>query len=143
MIKIEYITYNKETYAIIVRHNNQFKKKGVNFVSKSNDLLQLGFLNHSKNHQIRPHIHKKRERLIDYCTEVLIVKEGSIKVFFYNYKKKNINKSKILKKNDLIILFKGGHGFQVLKNTKIIEIKQGPYLKVSDKKIINEKDYTS
>ena len=49
---------------------------------------------------------------------------------------KKIPKTKILYKNDIIILFQGGgHGFEVKKNCEIIEVKQGPYLKGKDKKL--------
>ena len=41
--------------------------------------------------------------------------------------------SKIVKKNDILILLSGGHGFKVLKNCKMIEVKQGPYFKEEDK----------
>ena len=55
---------------------------------------------------------------------------------FYDEKKKNIKKDKILKKNDIIMLFKGGHGFEVIKDVEIIEVKQGPYTKHKDKILI-------
>ena len=47
-----------------------------------------------------------------------------------------MKKDKILTKGDIIILFQGGHGFQILEKTNIIEIKQGPYVEGKDKKII-------
>ena len=72
------------------------------------------------------HIFIEKKRIINYCTEVLIIKKGKLKVIFYNSKGKNIGKSKILNKDDLIILFKDGHGFKVIKDCKIIEVKQGP-----------------
>ena len=36
--------------------------------------------------------------------------------------------SKKLYANDLIIMSKGGHGFKVLKDIEMIEVKQGPTL---------------
>ena len=134
---MEEIIYNKSVYALLVRGNEQYKSKGVNFVTKNKDLLQLGFISHKKNHLIKPHIHKKNKRVINYCTEVLLIKEGMLKVQFYNEKGINIKKDKRLYKNDILILFKGGHGFEVKKDCKIIEIKQGPYTKKSDKVLLN------
>ncbi len=130
---MEEIIYKKNVYALLIRGNDQYKSKGVNFVTKNKDLLQLGFISHKKNHLIKPHIHKKNKRIINYCTEVLLIKEGVLKVHFYNEKGINIKKDKKLYKNDILILFKGGHGFEVAKDCKIIEIKQGPYSKKSDK----------
>ena len=50
--------------------------------------------------------------------------------------------SKILIKDDILILIKGAHGFKVLEPCDILEIKQGPYNKKRDKirfNPINEK----
>ena len=140
---LETINYKNQTYALIIRSKNQFIKKSVNFLTKNSDLMQIGFLNHRKNHIITSHIHKKKKRVINYCTEVLIIKKGKIKVNFYNEKATDIRKSKILYKNDIIILFKGGHGFKILEACQMIEVKQGPYKKNLDKIILNEKKINS
>ena len=135
---LEKIIYKKDVYALIIRGNKQYKSTGVNFVTQKKDLLQLGFISHKKKHIIKPHIHKKNKRIISFCTEVLLIKKGILKVQFYNEKKVNINKDKKICKNDIIILFKGGHGFEVTKDCKIIEIKQGPYKEKNDKVLIND-----
>ena len=129
----EKIVYNKQLYALIIRSKNQFKEKGVNFFTNDNDLLQVGFLKHGTNHQIRSHIHLSQKRTINYSSEVLIIKKGILKVIFFNNKANKILRPKTLYKNDIIILFKGGHGFKILKNCEIIEIKQGPYILSKDK----------
>jgi hypothetical protein len=36
-------------------------------------------------------------------------------------------------KVDIVILLTGGHGFKVVKNCKLIEVKQGPYNESKDK----------
>jgi len=41
------------------------------------------------------------------------------------------------KKNDIIILNSGGHGFKVLETVEMIEVKQGPYNIKTDKKVFN------
>ena len=46
-----------------------------------------------------------------------------MKIDFYNEKKKYLF-SKEAKKNDIIILLTGGHGFKMLNNCKFIEVKQ-------------------
>lgn len=136
---MEKIFYKNTFYALIIRASEQFVKDGVDFKTKNSDLLQVGFLKHPTNHHIKPHIHINKKRILDFCTEVLIIKKGKVKVIFYNEHAKNINKNKILKKNDLIILFKGGHEFKVLKKCEVLEIKQGPYLLNKDKKLLNVK----
>tara|TARA_B100001063_G_C16675766_1_gene508944 strand:+ start:195 stop:614 length:420 start_codon:yes stop_codon:yes gene_type:complete len=130
------IRNKKILYALIIKKKRRFIKSGVDFITKDNDLLQLGFINHKKNYHIKSHIHLKKPRLINYCTEVLLVEKGKVKIKFFDNNNSDIKKDKILNKGDIIILFQGGHGFKILEKTQIIEIKQGPYVEGKDKKII-------
>jgi hypothetical protein len=130
------IRNKKILYALIIKKKRRFIKNGVDFLTKDQDLLQLGFINHKKNHHIKSHIHLKKPRIINYCTEVLLIEKGKVKIKFFNNNNSDIKKDKILNKGDIIILFQGGHGFKILEKTQIIEIKQGPYVEGKDKKII-------
>ena len=130
------IRNKKILYALIIKKKRRFVKMGVDFITKDHDLLQLGFINHKKNYQIKSHIHLKKPRIINYCTEVLLVEKGKVKIKFFDNNNSDIKKDKILNKGDIIILFQGGHGFKILEKTQIIEIKQGPYVEGKDKKII-------
>ena len=131
---------NKQNlYALIIKKKRRFIKNGVDFLTKDKDLLQLGFINHKKNHHIKSHIHLKKPRIINYCTEVLLIEKGKVKIKFFDNNSSDIKKDKILNKGDNIILFQGGHGFKVLEKTQIIEVKQGPYVEGKDKKIIENK----
>ena len=133
------IRNKKILYAVIIKKKRKFIKKGVDFITDNKDLLQVGFLNHKKKHIIKSHIHLKKKRIINYCTEVLIVEEGKVKIKFFDNNNSDIKKDKILNKGDIIILFQGGHGFKILEESKIIEVKQGPYVEGKDKKIIENK----
>ena len=123
------IKHNKEIFAYLIKYT---KKKGVNFFTPKSVGQQVAIINHSKGHKIKPHIHFKNHRSVKYTTEVLIIKKGKLRVDFYK-KNKLYLFSKILKKDNIIIFIKGGHGFEVLENSSIIEIKQGPYNKTKDK----------
>ena len=133
---IQQVVHKKKIFAIIVRKNGQFKKKGVNFITKNKELFQLGFIRHKKKHKINPHYHIKKTCKISYFSEVLLIKKGILKVKFYDENNKNLRKDKILRKDDIILLLKGGHGFEVLEDVDIIEVKQGPYYKYQDKILI-------
>jgi hypothetical protein len=135
-MKVEKIFFKKELFALILRKKNQFKKYGVDFFTNNKDFLQVGLIKHKKNHQIKAHKHIKKIRKINYCTEVLIIKKGAIKIRFYNNNGINIKKDKTLRKEDIIILFKGGHGFLTKEKLEMIEVKQGPYIENSDKILI-------
>lgn len=131
MNRVEDILYKKKLLARIIR-SSFLKKKGINFFTPNSQSQQLAYMNHPKNHIIQPHLHKNRLKKIYNTSETLIILEGRLKVDFYNDQKKFLF-SKILKKNDIIILIAGGHGFKILNNCKFIEVKQGPYNKKKDK----------
>ncbi len=132
---IEYIKKNKIIFAQIIR--SKFKsKKGVNFFTKPNLIQQVAYMNHKQGHKIIPHYHKRTVRKINKTSEVLIILDGRMKIDFYDRKNKLFKKT-ILKKNDIIVLIDGGHGFQMLNNCKFIEVKQGPFVKNKDKTRLN------
>jgi len=72
-------------------------------------------------------------------TEVIVLLKGILRVDFYNEKKKYLFSKKIYA-GDLIMLVNGGHGFKVLKDVEMIEVKQGPYTLSSDKVKFNKID---
>ena len=128
---IEKIYNQKKLYALIVRRNYK-KKKGVSFFTDKNATQQFGYMKHKKNHLIKPHIHNKRKTKILTTSEVIILLKGILRVDFYNDNEKYLFSKKLFK-NDLIMLSNGGHGFKVLKDVKMIEVKQGPYSLAMDK----------
>lgn len=128
---IEKVYNQKKLYALIVRSSYK-KKKGVSFFTDKNATQQFGYMNHKKNYIILPHRHNKRQSKILLTTEVIIILKGILRVDFYNNKEKYLF-SKKLYENDLIMLSNGGHGFKVLKDTQMIEVKQGPYSLSMDK----------
>ena len=133
---IKKIIYKKKKFEIII-YPNKFKKKGVHFASPNNFTKQVGILNFPKNHFIRPHKHTRYLRKIYRTSEVLFVKKGKLRVDFYNNQKKYLF-SKIVEKDNIIILNEGSHGFKILQNSSIIEIKQGPFIKILDKTRFNK-----
>ena len=128
---IEQITHNKKIYALIIKKYDS-KKNGIKFFTPNNFPQQLGFMKHSKNHIIKPHYHKKRLTKILITTEIILVLKGVLRVDFYN-EKQNYIFSKILKKNQIILLMHGGHGFKIIKPVEMLEFKQGPFSLNKDK----------
>ncbi len=126
------IIYKKKILAIILNEKKYSKKKGIKFVTPNFFTLQLGFMNHKKNHIIKPHTHRNFLRKINKTAEVLIVKSGVLRIDFYASKTKYLF-SKLLKKNNIAILIQGSHGFKVIKKCNLIEIKQGPFNPLLDK----------
>ena len=126
------IRYKKKILGIIVKNATKNKKEGIQFFSPSNFTQQLGLFNHRTGKTIKPHTHNKFIRKINKTTEVLFILDGVLRVDFYKNRKEYLY-SKIIRKNDLIILNEGSHGFKVIKKVKMFEVKQGPYYKKVDK----------
>ncbi len=128
---IEKIFHKKKLLALIVR--KKFRKiSGVNFFTDDNDNQQFGYMKHKKNYIIKPHQHNKRLTKIFMTTEVILLFKGILRVDFYNNYKKYLFSKKVYA-NDIIMLVNGGHGFKVLKDIEMLEVKQGPYNLSKDK----------
>ncbi len=128
---IERICNNNELYAIIIRAS--YENKGIEFFTPDDFSQQLAFMSHPKGKLIEPHIHNLVKREVFYTKEVLFIRKGKIRVDFYDEARKYI-KSQILSEGDVILLASGGHGFEVLEDLEMFEVKQGPYAGDSDKK---------
>ncbi len=109
----------------------EFGEIGANFFSNQNEFLQVGQIYYPQNHKIPSHEHLEVNTNISTINEVLILVKGKMEVNLYL---KRIQKhSLIMNSGDAIVLMNGGHGFKMLEPSKIIEIKQGPYMGDLDK----------
>jgi len=103
-------------------------KKGLCFYSNDEDFIQVGTWNYEKDRYLVAHNHNIVERKINRTNEVIIILDGKLKIDIYDENDEKITELKA-KKNDLLIMMNGGHGYHILEdNTKVIEIKNGPYL---------------
>ena len=89
-------------------------------------------MHREKNYVIEPHVHCTHQRHVHITQEVLFIKTGKVRVDYFD-DQKNYLKSKILNQGDVVLLAAGGHGFQMLEASEIIEVKQGPYTGDKDK----------
>ena len=124
------VFHNEIELAIILRNN--FTTEGIEFFTPNHFSQQLGYMNRPLGYIIEPHVHNSVSREVHYTKEVLIIKSGKIRVDFYD-NSQNYLESHILYKGDIILLAFGGHGFEMLENSEIFEIKQGPYAGDMDK----------
>ena len=127
---IERIEYQGDEMAIIIR--GDYSEEGIHFLTPDNYSQQLAYMHHKAGHQIIPHFHNMVSRTVHYTQEVLVIRKGKVKVDFYNMDKESIADT-ILNAGDVILLCSGGHGFEILEETEMIEIKQGPYVGENDK----------
>lgn len=127
---IQKILHNNKILSIIIRRD--FKKEGIEFFTPDDFSQQLAYMKRSKNYVISPHVHNIAVREVQYTEEVLFIKSGKVRVDFYD-DDKNYLESAILMAGDVILLARGGHGFEMLEESEIIEVKQGPYMGEKDK----------
>ena len=127
---IENINHNNLLYAIIVY--NKFYINGVHFFTEATLSQQLAYMHHPTGKIIRPHIHKPVPRKVTFTQEVLFIKKGKLKVDFYSNDQVYLE-SRTLEAGDVILLIQGGHGFEILEELEMFEVKQGPYAGDLDK----------
>jgi len=123
--------YHKEILlAIIV--SSHFNKPGIHFFTPNDFSQQLAYMHHPAGKEIQPHVHNPVKREVHYTKEVLFIKKGKLRVDFYD-EDKNYLESRLLQTGDIILLSNGGHGFEVLEEIEMFEVKQGPYAGEADK----------
>ncbi|MBW4633626.1 MAG: hypothetical protein KME30_17545 [Iphinoe sp. HA4291-MV1] len=127
---IEQIIYQNQLLALIISH--KFDKPGIHFFTPNELSQQLAYMRHPKGKVIQPHVHNPVSREVLYTQEVLFLKKGKLRVDFYNDQQEYLE-SQILEAGDVILLVTGGHGFEVLEEIEMIEVKQGPYVGEQDK----------
>lgn len=127
---IEQIIHNQQLLSIIIR--NSYYKEGISFFTPNDFSQQLAYMNRPEGYGIDPHVHNVVPRNIELTQEVLFIKSGRVRVDFYDQERVYLE-SRILNAGDVILLAHGGHGFTMLEESEIIEVKQGPYTSDKDK----------
>jgi len=127
---VEEIKHDGKLLAIII--SSLFQKDGIHFFTENNLSQQVAYMKHPKGKVIQPHIHNHVPREVHFTHEVLFIRSGSLEVDFYD-DNKNYLESRVISTGDTILLAGGGHGFSVIENVEMIEVKQGPYAGENDK----------
>lgn len=128
---IEEIKKKDKMLAMIIR--NDYICDGVDFITSNEYSQQVAYMHHPTGKVIDAHIHNLVHRNVVLTQEVLFIKKGKLRVDFYDDYEDYLE-SRILNAGDVILLVSGGHGFQILEEVEMIEVKQGPYSGEADKK---------
>lgn len=116
--------------AVIVRAS--FDEPGVHFFSEDRFSQQLGSIQYPSGHSILPHVHNPVPREVMYTQETLFIRSGRVHVDLYRSDRTWLT-SRELGPGDVILLATGGHGFEIIEECSMIEVKQGPYAGDGDK----------
>lgn len=111
-------------FAIIVKKD--YNKEGNTFFTDSEFPLQMAFISKSKNYITDRHLHPEFERIITQRAEFIYVRTGLIYIKFYDNNKKFL-KGYCIEEGDSVLILEGGHSIEFLKDSKIIELRLGPY----------------
>jgi hypothetical protein len=103
-------------------------KPGLNFFSDDSEFIQVGAWVYEKGQVLLPHIHNCVERIINRTNEVLYIINGKVEATIYTIQEEVVEKL-VLESGDVLILLTSGHGYEILeKGTRVLEVKNGPYL---------------
>ena len=131
MEKLELVKKKHKLLAIIIR--NEYLSEGVDFITPTEFSQQIAYMHHPTGKVIDAHIHNLVHRDVILTQEVLFIKKGKLRVDFYDDYEDYLE-SRMLNAGDVILLVSGGHGFNVVEEVEMIEVKQGPYAGNNDKK---------
>lgn len=131
MGQVEEVKKKSKLLAMIIR--NDYDCNGVDFITPNEYSQQVAYMHHPTGKVIDAHVHNLVHRNVVMTQEVLFIKKGVLRVDFYD-EYEDYLESRDLHAGDIILLVSGGHGFQVLEEVEMIEVKQGPYAGEEDKK---------
>ena len=126
----EEILLDGELCAIIVPAS--YDEPGIQFFTSNGLSQQLASMSYAPGKVIPAHTHNPVPREVSYTQETLFIRKGKVRVDFYT-QQREYRVSRVLGPGDVILLITGGHGFEVLEDLNMIEIKQGPYVGDADK----------
>ena len=126
----EHIHAGEQLIAIIVSRDHN--PPSTEFVTTSDLNLQVGLIKYPAGGVIQPHVHRPLERHIVGTGEVLLVRSGKVELSLYDDERQPVAQ-RILQQGDLLLLVSGGHGFRMLEDTVLLEVKQGPYTGLDEK----------
>jgi len=110
----------------------EYDESGIQFFTANELSQQLASMSYKPGKVIPAHTHQMVRREVLYTQETLFIRKGKLRVDFYT-REQEYRCSRILGKGDVILLIAGGHGFEVLEDLNMVEVKQGPYAGDKDK----------
>lgn len=130
MDPVEHIVCDGKPLAYIIRAEMAPDK--TTFLTPPEFNFQVGFVVYPQDGEIVRHVHRPLERHIVGTSEVLIVRKGRCEIDIYNDDHRLVA-TRELRTGDVMLMIGGGHGFRMLEETILLEVKQGPYTGLEEK----------
>ncbi len=118
------VTKGHSTYAIFFRGN--IHTDGVRFLTQQTDEFQLGVMERKAGYEVKPHMHPEVNRALVGTSEFLYVESGRMKVTVFDEEWAVLAEEE-LTSGEFLLFFRGGHAVTMLEDTRLLEVKQGPY----------------
>ncbi|MBA4383625.1 MAG: hypothetical protein C0410_02715 [Anaerolinea sp.] len=126
----EIINWNDQPLVYIIRPNPLPDQ--TTFITPPEFKQQVGFVVYPAGGEVKRHLHLPLERHLIGTSEVLIVRQGHCLMDIYNDDRELVSTHE-LRTGDVMLMVGGGHGFRMLEDTIFLEVKQGPFLPVTEK----------
>jgi hypothetical protein len=122
---VEHYRAGEQLLAIVLRADASSNEK-YNFLTQASEPFQLGMNFYGAGETIKNHAHLARDIRVGRVQELILIGHGRVRLTLYDDGRAKVAETE-LASGDLVLLTSGGHGFEILEDTKIVELKQGPY----------------
>ncbi len=129
---MDVIEWGGRPLASIIRHDQAPGR--TEFLTPPDLNQQVGFIVYPKGGVVKRHLHRPVERRLVGNSEVLLVRSGHCELEIYNGQHELVA-TRELHAGDLVLLMGGGHGFRMLEDTVLLEVKLGPYAGPEEKEL--------
>jgi hypothetical protein len=128
--RLEIIRCDEGALAYLV--DGSWQPEATEFLTPDDFGQQMGMIVYPAGGEIIPHVHLPVTRTVEGTSECLVVRKGRCEVDFYDSTRRFVT-TRTLKAGDILLLLRGGHGFRMLEDTILLEVKQGPFMGTRDK----------
>jgi hypothetical protein len=124
MSELERITSGDDVLALVVRASH--RPAATTFLTDPEHVQQVGFVVYGRGGEVARHAHLPVERRIVGTPEVIVVRAGRCELDVFDDRRELVA-TRELREGDVMVMLGGGHGFRMLEDTVLLEVKQGPY----------------
>lgn len=128
---VETFCHDGTVVALVVRAGA--RPAATAFATTGDATLQLGFIVSPAGREIPRHIHRPPVRTVTRSAEVLVVESGACEMDLFGDDLTPVA-TVALRPGDVALLLAGGHGFRMTEPTVLLEVKQGPYPGLDEKR---------
>jgi hypothetical protein len=132
MDPVEHIMSRGRPLAYIIR--SELSPSETTFLTPPEFKQQVGFVVYAAGSEIARHVHLPLERRLVGTSEVIVVRSGRCVLDVYD-DDHTLVATRELRAGDVMLMVGGGHGFRMMEDTVLLEVKQGPYTGLVEKEL--------